>query len=143
MGWCRRVNAVVDASVMIKWVVAYGESGLDEAGKLLQEQRVGSLQLIAPACAVAEIGNVLRYIGVAAADAVGLLDDITRFGVHIVPDTPERVRHAIELGFEFRVSVYDALYLALAQEFNCDLVTGDRKAFGRIPPQTARVRLLL
>jgi predicted nucleic acid-binding protein len=95
---------------MIKWIVAYGENGLDESARLLQEQRTGSLRLIAPACSIAEIANVLRYIGVAAEDAAGLLGDISGFGVEMVPDTLQRVRRAIELGFQFRMSVYDALY---------------------------------
>ena len=133
---------VVDSSVMVKWIVAYGESGLDAAAQLLRDQREGSLQLVAPAFASVEVGNVMRYIGVETEDAVGLYSDIAGFGVRLLPDSQERVLRALELGFEHRISVYDALYLVLAQELECELATGDRKAFGGIPSSVARVTLL-
>jgi predicted nucleic acid-binding protein len=135
-------RAVVDSSVMVKWVVAYGENGLDAAAALLRDQREGSLRLIAPAFSAVEVSNVMRYVGVGPEDATGLVSDIEAFGVQLLPDSQERIRTALELGFVHRISVYDALYLALAQEFGCTLVTADRRAFDGIPTGVARIRLL-
>jgi predicted nucleic acid-binding protein len=42
-----------------------------------------------------------------------------------------------------RMSVYDALLLAPAREFDCPLVTADSRAFGSIPPDVAQVRLVV
>jgi predicted nucleic acid-binding protein len=136
-------RVVVDSSVIVKWVVAHGEGGLDAAAMLLRDQREGTVKLVAPAFAAVEVGNVMRYIGVGSEDAAGLLCDIAAFGVHLLPDSHERIRRALELGFEHAISVYDALYLALAQELDCPFVTADRRAFGSVHPDVAEVRLIL
>jgi predicted nucleic acid-binding protein len=57
--------------------------------------------------------------------------------------THERTRRALHCAFENRITVYDALFLSLAQEFDCPLITADRTAFGAIPPEVAEVRLVL
>ena len=48
----------------------------------------------------------------------------------------------MKCAIERRMTVYDALFLTLAQELDCPLVTADRRAFGSIPPEVAEVRLI-
>lgn len=137
------MRLVVDTSVIFKWFVAYGESGLDEAGELLRSHRNGEASLIAPATAPVEVANLLRYVGIDARSAADILDDFERTHVVLVEGTQARLRAAIECAFENRISVYDAMFLSLAQEFECPLVTADRQAFGQLAPDVAQVRLIL
>jgi predicted nucleic acid-binding protein len=134
---------VIDTSVAFKWFVAYGETGLDEAWELLDEHRQGGGMLVAPALALAEVANLLRISGVCEDDARALFDEYERAHVVHFDMTTARARHALRLGFAHRITVYDAMFLALAQELECPLVTADRRAFGSIPPEVAGVRLLL
>lgn len=134
---------VIDTSVMFKWFVAYGENGLEQAWDLLTQHRDADVTLIAPASALVELANTLRHVGIGADDASALLADFERTHVVMFEDTAARARRALGCAFEHRITVYDALFLTLAQEFDCPLVTADRRAFGRVPPDTADVRLIL
>lgn len=136
-------TVVVDTSVMVKWITAWGESGLPEAAALLQEHHAGSLQLVTPVSARVEFANVMRFIGIGHEDASWFLKDLDNAGIRFVTDSLERTLLATELAFCHRLTVYDALFLALAQELDCPLVTADRRAFRRVPPEVADVQLIL
>jgi predicted nucleic acid-binding protein len=137
------VRVVIDTSVVFKWFVAYGETGLDEAWELLEEHRRGEGVLVAPALVLAEVANLLRVSGISDDDAHALFDEYERAHVVHFDMTATRVRSALKLGLAHRITVFDATFLALAQELDCPLVTADRCAFGAIPPQVAEIRLVL
>lgn len=132
---------VIDTSVLFKLFLAYGEDGLDETWALVRSHQRQEILLIAPALGAIEIANVLRYIGIDEATALCFLDDFEGLGIELVPQTPARIRAAVSCAFTYKISIYDALFLALAQEFDCELVTADRRAFGSIPAKIAKVKL--
>ena len=99
--------------------------------------------LVAPALALAEVANLLSISGIGDDDAHALFHEYERAHVVHFDMTAKRVRHALKLGLAHRITVYDAMFLALAQELGCPLITADRRAFGSIPPEIATVRLLL
>ncbi len=119
---------VVDTSVAFKWCVAYGEGGIDEAASLLAKHRIGQIELIAPATILVEIANTLRYL-LPADDALSLMDGFRNTHVRLFNVTHDLVRRATLRAAETGMGVYDALFLALAEERGCPLVTADRKAF--------------
>lgn len=119
---------VVDTSVAFKWFVAFGESGLGEAAQLLTAHQRGEVVLIAPSTLPVEIANTLRYI-VAPEDARALLADFEAFHVDLVEITYDLVQKATSRAAQTGIGVYDALFLALAEEHDCPLATADRKAF--------------
>ena len=123
-------QVVIDTSVAFKWFVAFGEGGPDEAARLLEAHRAGEVMLIAPSTMPVEVANTLRYI-VAPEDAQALLSTLEAFHVCLVDLTYDLVQKALPRAAETGMSVYDALFLALAEERNCPLVTADRKGFGR------------
>ena len=135
-------RVVIDTSVAFKWFVAYGETGLDEAWALLNDHRKGRTTLLAPALALAEVANLLRTSGLAEDDARALFEEYERAHVVHFELTASLVRRALPLAFTHRITAYDALFLALAQELECPLVTADRRAFASIPPEVAEVQLL-
>ena len=120
---------VVDTSVAFKWFVGYGETGLEEAGALLLAHRRGEVELIAPSTLTVEIANTLRYLLPHAKDALDFLTELEATHLGLYAPTPDLVRRATERAIEAGVAVYDALFLALAEEHDCPLVTADRKAF--------------
>ena len=122
---------VIDTSVAFKWFVAYGEGGLGEAGQLLAAHRAGEVVLIAPSTMPVEIANTLRYL-VTPDDAHALLSSLEAFRVDLVDTSYDLVRKALGWAAGTGISVYDALFLALAEERWCPLVTADRKAFASV-----------
>ena len=135
-------RVVIDTSVIFKWFVAYGENGLDEAWSLLRDHQQGPVTLIAPALAAVEVTNLLRCSGIGADDARALLNDFELAHVVAFETTPDRLQRALSCAFENCISVYDAIFLSLAQEFDCPLVTADRRAFGTTPRTVADVQLI-
>jgi len=125
-------EVVIDTSVAFKWFVAYGETGLAEAGRLLRSHQRGEITLIAPSIIVVELANTLRYLTPSAEDALGFIDDFDTAGVHLFDTTPDLVRNATVRASESGIGVYDALFLALAEQRRCMLASADRKAFGDI-----------
>lgn len=123
---------VVDTSVAFKWFVAYGEAGLDEAATLLRLHRAGEVSLIAPTLIMIEIANTLRYVTPSAEDAIAFLDGFVATGVTLFETTPQLVRAATVRASESGMSVYDALFLALAEQRGCTLASADHRAFAGI-----------
>lgn len=132
---------VIDTSVAFKWFVAFGEDGLDGAAQLVRAHREGEVILAAPAIMPVEIANALRYALPSVEDAVELLDELHRIGVRIFQPTPSRIRTATRRASETGLSIYDALFLQLAEELECPLFTADARAFAGVD-STTEVRVI-
>lgn len=119
-----RSRVVVDASVAATWLLP--EPGSDAAVLLLDPD---GPTLHVPELFDAELGNMLwKRVrrGELAADSA------TALGALVNRMPPTRHRHdsllegALALALELSITVYDALYVALAVALNARLVTFDR-----------------
>lgn len=119
---------VVDASAALKWI-------LDEDG---QEAALGLLDediLYAPDFLLVEVANVLwskvrrrildRSQADAAYDAIAVVP-IAYTSVAELTVSARTLAHALDL------SVYDALYVALAERLRCALATADTRLAGAV-----------
>lgn len=113
---------IVDASVVIDLVIGAGsEAGDALAGRLMAREVV-----CAPHLVDAEVGQVLRRFSLRG----DLSDDRAKLLVRELSEVPiRRYPHTglLARAFEFRsnVTVYDGLYLALAEALERPLLTGD------------------
>ena len=117
-------RVVVDASVAVKWLLP--EELSTEARRLLATE----YELLAPDLLWAELGNVLwkrhRRRELDHPTTVELLRDFSRVPLEL-HSTDRWAVAALELAIQHGVTVYDALYLALAAGTGCRLVTADRR----------------
>lgn len=122
-------EAVVDASVMVKWVLPEPHS--DAALRLLTE----GVALHAPAHWLAEVGTTIW-----AKHAVrGMISRrqaearIGWFGELAITETPIRnlLGDAAAAAFDLRLTIDDTLYLVLARRLDRPLVTADRTLYGK------------
>lgn len=127
---------VVDASVVVKWVLHEPDS--DAALEL------GRYRLLAPDLLDTECASVLwkvaRRGGLSAAEAAERLEVIGEAGIERLPGAallPGALRHALRLGHP----VYDCLYLEAAILTGLPLVTTDRRLAALAVPGCS-VRLL-
>ena len=115
---------VVDASVAVKWFLR--EVHAEAAMRILDPNH----ELIAPDLIWAEFGNVLwkrrRRGEITLATARAILLDFKRYPIATMPVAP-LIEAALEIADGLRQSVYDSLYLALAERRECRLVTADRR----------------
>jgi predicted nucleic acid-binding protein len=137
------MNVVVDASVVVKWLVA--ESDTDKAEALLESYRLGYNVLLAPELLALEVASVLwrrvRQGILLAREAESLFAYFNRIGPVLRPHL-DLSGSAFELALAYQHSVYDCLYLALASEYGCDLITADEKLHRAFAPDFPQVRLL-
>ena len=120
---------VVDASLAFKWLVE--EENSDAAHAILQVWDRQGIGLAAPHLMPFEVTNALhrRVVrGELAVDvAVGLTQDLMSLGI-VWYGMPELHGQALKLASQLRQgAVYDAHYMALAENLGCDLWTADRR----------------
>jgi len=130
---------VVDASVAVKWFVP--ERFSEAAGRLQQPDR----RLSVPAFFWLEIGNVLskkiRRGELTPADGDFILTEMRCLPLQRHAD--ERLfRPAYALALVTQRSLYDCLYLALAEAVDGRMVTADRKLYSALTQAEHRRRLL-
>ncbi|MEQ1890189.1 MAG: type II toxin-antitoxin system VapC family toxin [Alphaproteobacteria bacterium] len=122
------MTLVVDASVACKWVLA--EQGSGQARKLVESGE----QLIAPAVLLVETANVfrrrLRLGEISEVQARHALTDV-RAVIYYLEPVETLIDAAFDLSITMNHPVYDCLYLALAQQQDCEMVTADKKLASR------------
>lgn len=132
---------VIDAGVALKWFAAEPDSA--SAGRLLK----APVRLAAPDLALAEIANGLRrkergrqlsadLVQQAVAKLPQVLDPIVPAAPHLL--------EAVRLSQKLNHSVYDCLYLVVAQSLLTVLVTADAKFTAKLAstPYASHVVLL-
>ncbi|NER37689.1 MAG: type II toxin-antitoxin system VapC family toxin [Oscillatoria sp. SIO1A7] len=120
---------VVDASVAAKWFIE--EEHNEIAIRLLNE----SHELLAPDFARAEIGNILwkkiRVGDLGLEEAEDILQEFSELPVQLYP-IEERLAESLKIAPNFDRSIYDCFYLALAIDYDCQMVTSDRKLYNAL-----------
>lgn len=127
---------VIDSSVSFKWVVAENDS--DKAQRLRADFRNGVHDLLAADIFPAEVANALlmaeRRGRINPGELAIHVADILSTTPRLEPTSPLLQRVA-EIVATFRISIYDCLYVALAEREACDFVTADEKLVKKLQAQ--------
>ena len=134
-------QVVVDTSVVYKWFVSLGEDAVDAATELLSAHLEGEVSLVAPASLPLELANGLRHSPVAEADVLEMVASFDLAHIEMIELSSKLLLDAARLAYRHGVTVYDAVFLALAEELGCPLATADLKAFAGIEAG-AEIRLM-
>ncbi|MGH2533375.1 MAG: type II toxin-antitoxin system VapC family toxin [Thermomicrobiales bacterium] len=118
---------VVDASVAIKWQLS-DEQDSDVAERLLRDFLADRVLLIAPDHIRYEVANALRTAvrtrRLTADEARAALEQFLIWHIPTVADD-DLILAGFDQSTRFGCSLYDALYLALAEQSNCPLIFAD------------------
>lgn len=134
-------KAVIDSCVAYKWLRPFGETGVPQALALVEASGAGEVELVAPTIMPVELTNVIRSARLPLEAAFVLVREIGGFHVTLYPNDVTRLAEATRLAYRHKLSIYDALFLALAEELDCPLVTADRRAFANLDTKV-EIRLL-
>jgi predicted nucleic acid-binding protein len=119
------VTVVVDASVVVKWLLQdpEHEADTDKSTQLMQSVSLGDRVALQPVHWLAEVGAVLSRQSPATA-----ADDITMLcGLELpIADDPLVLRRGVELATELKQHLFDTYYHAVALETtDTVLITAD------------------
>jgi predicted nucleic acid-binding protein len=129
-------DVVVDASVAVKWVLAEPDSSI--ATKLLNTWTNEGKRVIAPALFAYEVTNIIHRRVVTNRltydEAVRALTDLLSTGVILYFSNYEEISlRSIKLAHLFAMPAsYDAHYLALAEQQNCEYWTADTRLWNTV-----------
>ena len=123
-----RPRFVVDASVAVKWHLD-DEGQAEQALALLAEYREGRVDLTAPDQIRYEVANAIRVA--TRTRRLGFREGRTAIGLFLSWGIPtasadDLILAAYDLAEQLSCSLYDVLYVALAQAANCPLIYADR-----------------
>jgi len=123
------MTLVVDASVAVKWLVR--EHDTDAARQLFALPD----PLIAPDWLIVEAANTfwrkVKAAELAEGNAKQNLNDLPEFFSRLYP-SPGLVSGALAIAFHLRHPVYDCLYIELARQMGCRMVTADKELLKRV-----------
>ena len=126
---------VLDASVALKWVLPEADS--PKALRLRDEYRAGVHDFVSPDIFPVEVAHALaraeRRKIIPPPSGTAKLADVLGFLPMLLPYLPLLPR-AFEIASTWRVGVYDCLYVALAEQEACELITADDKLVKNLRP---------
>jgi predicted nucleic acid-binding protein len=127
-------EAVLDASVVLKWFHAKGEGHLEAALKLRERFEAGQLRALAPPLLWLEILNVAaRHWHWTAAQLEQLAVALPELGFELIePQLSGIARWATD-----GLTAYDAAYVAVAEQAGVKLVTDDAEIVRTVPELAA------
>ena len=118
---------VVDASVIVKWFLHHQETDRDRALALRDLHISGGSKIHIPALALLEVLNAIRFHSKAEEEdgetALEALQDLN-LGIN-TPDA-NLLRKANAIAWAYKTTIYDALYVALAEQVGYPLITADK-----------------
>lgn len=119
---------VVDASIAVQWTTKIRENDVKMARAIYAAMLDRKVELYAPTFLLVEILNVLaRKKKVNSRSITKILKELVYEGVHFISQNPEDIFLLKRIALKYHTTAYDGLYLLLAKQHRCKLVTVDEK----------------
>ena len=133
---------VLDASVVAKWFVGQGEADRELALSIRDRHTSGLCRLIVPEFALLEVGNAIRYSACAReSDGAAALDLLRDLSIEIHALTWDLLRKANAISWAYKIAMYDAAYVALAEGVGFPLLTADEGLLKKMKGHSIVLRL--
>jgi len=131
---------VVDASVVIQLLIT--DTYSSETENLFASIPQGN-KLIVPEFGLLECTNVLwkhvRFHNLNANDASMLVNDLIQLDIVITPAIGLMPR-ALQVGLAHQLAIYDSIYIALAEQLKCSLITVDKRQAKAAQAETIKLK---
>ena len=117
---------VVDASVLVKWFLHEKEADRDRALALREFHISGRSTLFIPQLALLEVLNAVRFSPKAdEEDGEMALETLEDLHLEIKANDVVLLRKANAISWGYKITIYDALYVGLAEQVGHPLITAD------------------
>lgn len=134
------MEKIFDASVIIKWFI--NEEGSDKALIYLQDYKDKKFSIIAPTLLYYELGNILLAKKATEDQVSKIMVSLLALSLINVDIGHDAFRKVFENAKELKITFYDAAYITLMQNRNCQFITADRKLYEKVRKKFSLVTLL-
>jgi predicted nucleic acid-binding protein len=119
---------VLDTSVIYKWYVE--EENTAKALSLRDDFVKRRVETVILDFLFHELANALRYNPkIERKEVEEIIDNLIELGLETVLATPTLTKGALKVAYDYEITVYDALYIALAQNLEFEFITADKKLY--------------
>ena len=117
---------VIDASVLVKWFLYQQEADRDRALALRELHISGRAIIYIPQLALLELVNAVRFAPKAKEeDGEMALEAVRDLHLEVKPPEYDVLRKANAIAWAYKTTIYDALYVAHAEQVGYPLITAD------------------
>jgi predicted nucleic acid-binding protein len=117
---------VIDASVLVKWFLYQQEADRDRALALRDLHISGRSIIYIPQLALLEVLNAVRFAPKAKEeDGEMALEAVRDLHLEVKPPEYDVLRKANAIAWAYKTTIYDALYVAHAEQVGYPLITAD------------------
>jgi predicted nucleic acid-binding protein len=122
------MDIVLDASVAVKWFNAVNEDNVETALQIQRLKILNSLEILVPDLFFLEIINVfISKSGFDLEDVYLIEEALHKMNLKIVFPDHFILKNSIEIADNCGLTIYDSLYISVAQVFEAQFVTADKK----------------
>jgi predicted nucleic acid-binding protein len=133
---------VVDASVIVKWFLHHQEADRDRALALRDLHISGRSIIYIPRLALLEVLNAIRFSPKAEEeDGETALETLQDLNLETKAGDADVLRKANAISWAYKITIYDALYVALAEQVGYPLITADEVMVNKLKGHSIVVRL--
>lgn len=117
---------VVDASVIVKWFLHHQEADRDKALALRDLHISGRSTIYVPELAFLEVLNAIRFSSKAdEEDGKTALEALQDLNLESKSASGDLLRKTNAIAWAYKITIYDALYVAMAEQIGYPLITAD------------------
>jgi predicted nucleic acid-binding protein len=133
---------VLDASVIVKWFLHQQEANRDRALALRDLHISGRSIIYIPWLALLEVLNAIRFSPKAAEeDGEMALETLQDLNLETKTADVNLLRKANAIAWAYKITIYDALYVGLAEQVGYPLITADEKMINKLKSHSIVVPL--
>lgn len=123
-------KVVVDTSVIFKWFHHNDEADVEAAMSLRDALLAGALEIHAPDLLIYEFANSLRWkSSLYPQDISRSVQDLIDLDLKLHKVEDIFSCETVKMAYDFKLSIYDASFFALAASLQAGLVTADKKLY--------------
>lgn len=127
------MNFIIDTSVVVKWFCTKKENNVEEAKNIYRLMIKGDIFIFAPDLLIHELSNTLLCgKKIPIKETQNRIGEFYQLPIKIIPANFLLSKLSLDIAHRYKTTAYDAIYVALAKQMKCQLITANPKCHGKI-----------